>query len=259
MIDNLTEAWAWLSARWRVEDTVLTADNDQAWVIIAIVVVALLVTLNEKVWSKMRFSSTLIHECSHSLVAFLTGRRLHGLKVHDDSSGVAVSSGKSRGLGMILVTIAGYPGPGALALLLAWMLSAGYAGAALTVYHTILLFGLLLVRNPFGLLTALSTILITIGITIWNDPYAVSITVIALVVLYGVGGVRGSIALAKVHGAKWDGSRTKKDRLSLKDNAKTSDAHQAFRLTLIPTWIWVAAFFSFNVFALVLSVIWLLP
>lgn len=247
--------------RWQVEDVVLSADNDYTWLILVVAGLMLALSWSDTVWEKTKFSSTLIHEFSHSLVAALTGRRLHGLKVHDDSSGVATTSGKkNKGLGMLLTTIAGYPGPGLLALLLAWLLSIGYAGMALTIYHTILLFSLLLVRNAFGLLTALSTIIITIGITIWNDPYAVSITVIALVVLYGVGGIRGTISLIKVHGARWNGGVPKKERLSQKENAKTSDAHQASKLMMhvVPTWGWVAVFMIFNVAALVVSMALLL-
>lgn len=257
-METLQQWWQWIVERWQVEDVILEG-SEHTWLILVVTVVVFIAVWSDRVWDKTKFSATLIHEIGHSMNAFFTGRRLHGLKVHSDSSGVAVSSGKQRGIGMLFTVIAGYPAPSILALVLAYLLSIGYAGMALTFYHTLLLIGLFLVRNAFGLLTVLSTIIATLGITIWNNPYAVSLTVIVLIIVYGVGGIRGTMALAQVHGARWNKGLSKQQKKSEIENSKTSDASQAARLTMmvIPAWAWIAGFMIFNIAALGASM-WLL-
>ena len=44
-------------------------------------------------------SSTIVHEAGHAVAALLTGRRLAGIRLHSDSSGVTVSVGRPRGPG----------------------------------------------------------------------------------------------------------------------------------------------------------------
>lgn len=258
-METLKTWWHWLIERWNVEAVLFIGDTDYTWVILGSIALVFIAVWSDQVWEKVKFSSTLIHEIGHSVTALLTGRRLHGLKVHSDSSGVSVSSGRDKGVGMLLTVVAGYPAPSLLALFMSFLLSIDYAGMALTLYHTLLLFGLLSVRNAFGLWTVLTTILATIGITVWNNPYAVSITVLALIILYGVGGIRGTIALIKVHGARWNGAIPKQQRIEQQKSSKDSDASQAARLTLytVPTWIWIIGFLLFNVASFGLSV-WLL-
>ena len=50
------------------------------------------------------------------VVALLTGRRLAGIRLHSDSSGVTVSVGRPRGPGMVAMLAAGYPAPALLGL-----------------------------------------------------------------------------------------------------------------------------------------------
>ena len=73
--------------------------------------IALLVVLVTPVWRIARFAVTLAHEGAHALVAVLAGRRLSGIRVHSDTSGLTVSRGRPRGLGVVLTFAAGYPGP----------------------------------------------------------------------------------------------------------------------------------------------------
>ena len=58
-------------------------------------------------WSVTRHVVTLVHEAGHAIVALLTGRRLNGIRLHSDTSGLTVSSGKPRGPGMIATAAAG--------------------------------------------------------------------------------------------------------------------------------------------------------
>jgi len=74
---------------------------------------------------------TLVHEAGHAVVAVLTGRRLNGIRLHSDTSGLTVSSGKPRGAGMIATAAAGYLAPAALGLGSVLLVDAGHTPWAL--------------------------------------------------------------------------------------------------------------------------------
>lgn len=258
-LETVKDGWNWLLQRWQVEDTVLTADTDQTWWIIGIIF-AVFALMQTPLWAKvLKLNSTIIHEMGHSIVAKLTGRKLHGIKVHSDSSGVSVSAGKPHGIGMILTTIAGYPAPAIMALALAFFASLGYAGASLLVYNIILVFAFLLCRNVVGF-GSIITALITTGVISWfNDPDIVSWTVIFLVAFYGLSAIQDVWDLTRVHFGTWNGGIRKEQRKETREERKSSDAHQAFKLTLIiPTPVWILFFAIVNISCFVMSVFFLL-
>ena len=51
------------------------------------------------VWHFSRHVVTLVHEAGHAMVALLTGRRLNAVRLHSDTSGHTISSGRPRGPG----------------------------------------------------------------------------------------------------------------------------------------------------------------
>src|SRR5260370_693442 len=59
-----------------------------AWVIAATALVALAAVLNTGSWRLAGKVITIAHEGGHALVSVLSGRRLDGLRLHADSSGV---------------------------------------------------------------------------------------------------------------------------------------------------------------------------
>jgi len=65
-----------------------------AWVIGLTAVAALVVVLNTPVWRLAGKVITIAHEGGHALVSVLSGRRLDGIRLHSDSSGVTYSRGK---------------------------------------------------------------------------------------------------------------------------------------------------------------------
>ena len=96
-----------------------------------------------------------MHEAGHALVAVLVGRRLSGIRLHSDTSGLTVSRGKPRGPGMVAMLAAGYLAPALLGLLAAFLLGDG-RGVGLLWLLVLLLAGLLVwVRNGYGLLVVL--------------------------------------------------------------------------------------------------------
>ena len=120
-------------------------------------------------WSATRHLVTLVHEAGHAVVAVLTGRRLNGIRLHTDTSGLTVSSGKPRGAGMIATAAAGYLAPAALGLASVVLVERGLTPWALYAGLAVLALMLVYVRNWFGLVVvALSGA--AVGVLIWRAP-----------------------------------------------------------------------------------------
>src|SRR5690606_12584432 len=66
-------------------------------VIVIIAVVAALAVLIRPVWPVTRLLVTVTHEGAHGVAALLSGRRLHGIRLHSDTSGLTLSSGRPSG------------------------------------------------------------------------------------------------------------------------------------------------------------------
>ena len=77
---------------------------------------ALLLVAVRPVWRRTRHVVTIAHEGAHGLAAVLSGRRLAGIRLHSDTSGLTVSAGRPTGPGMVLTLLAGYTGPGLFGL-----------------------------------------------------------------------------------------------------------------------------------------------
>ena len=80
-------------------------------------------------WRYSRNLVTIAHEAAHGLAALACGRRLSGIRLHSDTSGLTLSRGRPSGLGMIVTALAGYVGPGLLGLGAAYLLHLGHAVA----------------------------------------------------------------------------------------------------------------------------------
>lgn len=75
-------------------DRVTGSQPDPAsWLVLATAAVALAAVLWRPVWQVARNAVTIAHEGGHGLVALLTGRRLDGIRLHSDTSGLTVSRG----------------------------------------------------------------------------------------------------------------------------------------------------------------------
>lgn len=93
-----------------------TQPHPSLWLVLVTGVIALAAVTPHRVWRVTRNAITIAHEGGHALVALLSGRRLDGIRLHSDTSGLTVSRGRPTGLGMVLTAAAGYPA----ASLLAW-------------------------------------------------------------------------------------------------------------------------------------------
>jgi len=213
------------------------------WLVGAMAAVALVLVLPGPLWRYTRNAVTIAHEGGHALVAVLMRRRLHGIRLHSDTSGLTVSSGKPHGPGMVLTAAAGYTAPSLLGLGGAWLLVAGHVTALLWAVIVLLLCVLLEVRNAYGVLTVLLTGALCLAVS-WLASAKVQSGFGYLAVWFLLlGGVRPVVEL---------------QTLRRRGRAPASDADQLGRLTRTPAILWVVLFFVVAVICLATGARWLL-
>ena len=71
-------------------------------VVLGAALLALAVVVYRPTWRWSRNVITIAHEGGHAVVALLSGRRLQGIRLHSDTSGLTVSAGRPTGPGMIM-------------------------------------------------------------------------------------------------------------------------------------------------------------
>jgi hypothetical protein len=206
--------------------------------------VALLVVLaGGRPWRLARNVVTIVHEAGHGLAAVLVGRRLQGIKLHSDTSGVTVSRGKPEGPGMAFTAMAGYLAPSVLGLLFASLLGADLVGTVLVLIALLLLGVLVMVRNAYGVFTVVASAIV-LALVAFVAPVEVQAPFSYLVTWFLLfGGVRPVVEL-----------QIKRRR----GQARDSDADQLGRLTAVPPVLWVLVFTVATVSCLIAGGLWLL-
>ena len=217
-----------------------------AWVIAATALVALAVVLNTGSWRLAGKVITIAHEGGHALVSVLSGRRLDGIRLHADSSGVTYSRGKRTGPGLVLTAAAGYVMPSLLGAGAAWLLTARHLTAMLWLALVLLAATFLAVRNLFGAMA----VLVTAGGVLAVSYYATAAVQAGFAYLAAwfllFGGVRPVIELARGSSGRRRWTRG-------------SDADQLARLTGTPVGLWVTLFVLVSVAALAIGARLLVP
>lgn len=207
-------------------------------------VAALVLTWSPLGYRWVRHLVTLVHEAGHAAVAALVGRRLTGIRLHRDTSGVTESRGRPRGPGMVATVLAGYPAPAFVGLAGAIALGAGYAAALLWGLVLTCAAVLLLVRNLYGLWVV---VVVGVGVAVlsWTAPAPVlSGTAYLLVWALLLAAPRSVVELHRGRG----------DR-----GGRGSDPAQLRRLTGLPAGVWTAVFWLVTAGALVLGARELVP
>nr|BFE67832.1 hypothetical protein GCM10020092_011330 [Actinoplanes digitatis] len=83
-IDSVSELW----------DSLFGAQPDPPGLLVLVTaVVALVVVSVRPLWRVARNAITIAHEGGHALVALLTGRKLRGIRLEFDTSGLTLSAG----------------------------------------------------------------------------------------------------------------------------------------------------------------------
>lgn len=232
--DVLREVWQGVTSVQPLPDPTLVALTG----VVAAGLVALPAT-----WPLVRLAVTTVHEAGHAAVAVLVGRRLQGIRLHSDSSGVTVTRGRPRGPGMVATLAAGYLAPAGVGVLAALLLAAGRSVGLL--WAGVLLVALLLVhvRNAYGL----ALLLFAGGLAVWVSwslpPPTQSLVAHLLAWLFLLGAPRPVLELIA-------------DR---RRRRPASDAHQLARLTRVPALAWMVVFLLANLTGLAIGVVTLLP
>jgi len=214
-----------------------------AGVVLGTAAAALILVLAPGLWPAARHVVTVAHEAGHALVALLAGRRLSGIRLHSDTSGLTVSRGRARGPGMVLTLLAGHSGPALLGLGAAALLAQGRALAVLWALIVLLAAMLLSIRNLFGLWVVLLFGAAVAAVTRWADPVAQSAAAYTLTWFWLLAGPRTVLELAR----------------SRRRSSGTSDADQLAALTRVPALIWVALLLAITLAAAAGGVALLLP
>jgi hypothetical protein len=204
---------------------------------------AAVVVLAPVLWRPARNVVTIAHEGAHGLAALATGRRLSGIRLHSDTSGLTVSAGRPTGAGMVLTCAAGYLGPGLFGLGAAALLAAGHAVGLLWALLALLALLLVQIRNWFGLWSVLATAAVVLAVTEWLPPDGQA--------AFAAAGTWFLLLAAPKTVVELQRSRRRRA-------APESDADQLARLTRLPAVLWVGVFLLLDLAALLLGGWWLL-
>lgn len=196
-------------------------------VVVLTAVVALALVLVPGAWVRTRHLVTIAHEGAHGVAALLSGRRLAGIRLHSDTSGLTVSKGRSSGPGMVATAAAGYLGPALTGLGAAALLAHGYAVGVLWTLLVLLALLMLQIRNFFGLWSVLVAGTALFAVTWWAAAE------VQLLVAYVVTWFLLLAAPRPV--VELQGERRR-------GRGRSSDADLLARLTRVPGLVWVGVF-----------------
>ena len=205
---------------------------------------ALLLVMWPTTWRVVRMLVTITHEGAHGVGALLTGRRLHGIRLNSDTSGLTVSSGRPAGPGMVVTLAAGYLGPAIVGLGAAALLLHGYALGVLWAFVVLLALLLVQIRNLHGFAVVVGCAVLLVGMSWFLSASAVSAIAYLVTWLLLIAAPKPVIEL---------GRQRRRRRVG------DSDPDQLARLTRIPVAGWLSFFLVANLAGLVLAVCWLLP
>jgi hypothetical protein len=228
-IDGVTDLW----------DKLLGAQPDPpALLVLVTALVALVAVAFRPLWRIARNAITIAHEGGHALVALLTGRKLRGIRLEFDTSGLTLSAGRPTGPGMMLTLLAGYLAPSLIGLAGAWILGGNRITLLLWAAVVLLLLMLINIRNVFGALSVVITGVIVFAVSWYASPQVQAAFAYAGVWFLLIGGVRPVGEL---------------QRLRSRGRMPESDADQLAYITHVPAIFWVGFFGLVNLAALVIG------
>ncbi|MFT0848032.1 M50 family metallopeptidase [Actinomycetaceae bacterium L2_0104] len=219
---NWSDAWSALLSHLRASFGA-QAVAEQSWMVWA-VLAAVLVLVATPVWTHVRQIVTVVHELGHAVVGILCGRKFTGFVINRDMSGHTVTSGRPRGPGIVLTTLAGYPMPSIVGAAMVAAAMAGRAQLVLLIAMVLIVVALIRSRSLYTVL-ALLALLVAGGLLWWSENFTLAaLVVLAVGVLLLIGGWRqfGSV---------------------LRRGGNNDDPRALASLTILPTWMWNAIIF----------------
>ena len=214
---------------------------------IAIALVALAamgLVLVPALWPFTRMLVTITHEGGHAIAALATGRRLRGIRLHSDTSGVTLSSGRPRGPGMVVMLLAGYLAPAVVGLGAVVLLVAGYSLGLLWLFVFLLALMLLQIRNFYGFAVIVGCSALLVAVSWYASATLQSTLAYLLTWILLIAAPKPVIELIAERRRR---------------RAPQSDADQLSRLTRLPAMVWALAFLVVNLAGLAVGAAVLLP
>jgi hypothetical protein len=229
VIHGVTDLW----------DKLLGAQPDPPGLLVLLTALAgLLAVAFRPVWRVARNAVTIAHEGGHALIALLTGRRLRGIRLEFDTSGLTLSAGRPTGPGMMFTLLGGYIAPSLVGVLGAWLLGGNRITLLLWLTVVLLLLMLINIRNLFGVLSLLITGAIVVVVSWYASAQVQAVFAYAGVWFLLFGGVRPVFELQSLRG---------------RGRMPESDADQLAHVTHVPALFWVTVFLVVDVAALVVG------
>jgi hypothetical protein len=210
--------------------------------VVATGLVALVLVLVPVAWRTSRHVVTIAHEGAHGVAALLSGRRLSGIRLHSDTSGLTVSRGRNTGPGMVATAFAGYVGPALLGLGAAYLLHRQHALAVLWLAVLLLALLLLQIRNFYGLYAVLAAGVAVFAVSWWGSEEVQSLAAYTGAWFLLLAAPRPVLELQQ--------SRRR-------GRARDSDADTLARLTRVPGLVWVLVFLVVTLACLAVGGRWL--
>jgi hypothetical protein len=228
-IAGLTDLW----------DRLFSAQPDPPALLVLLTgLLALVAVATRRSWRIARNAITIAHEGGHALAALLTGRKLHGIRLHSDTSGLTLSAGRSTGPGMAFTLLAGYIAPSLIGLVGAWLLGGNRITLLLWVTVALLLAMLVMIRNIFGIVSIVVTTAVVFGVSWFAPPNVQAAFAYTGVWFLLLGGVRPVGELQS---------------LRRRGRMPRSDADQLAWVTRVPGLIWVGVFAVITLLALMVG------
>ena len=213
-------------------------------VVVLAAVIAGALVLPRVIWPYTRMLVTITHEGAHGVAALLTGRRLQGIRLHSNTSGLTVSSGRPSGPGMVTMLLAGYLGPAVVGLGAVGLLIAGHSLGLLWLFVILLALLLVQIRNFYGFVLVIGCAVVLILVS-WYLPATMQ---------SGLAYVLTWTLLLAAPKPVLELIRQRRVR-----QAAHSDADQLAGLTRVPGTVWAYGFLAVNCGGLVLGSVLLLP
>ena len=201
--------------------------DPSSWLVLATGVAAALAVVVDGVWRWARGVVTIAHEAGHAVAALVTGRRLTGIRLHSDTSGLTLSVGRPRGFGMIVTAAAGYVSPSLVGLAGVALLTVDRVTVMLWAAAAVLVAMLVMVRNLYGALSLVVTGGAVVGISLYAPEDVQAAFAYGMTWFLLLGAVR-PVAELRAQRRYQPGAPTDADILA--------------RLTRVPGAVWVALF-----------------
>src|SRR4051812_34602734 len=123
-------------------------------------------------------------------MALLTGRRLRGIRLEFDTSGLTLSAGRPTGPGMVFTLLGGYIAPSLVGVLGAWLLGGNRITLLLWLAVLLLLLMLINIRNVFGAVSLIVTGAVVLAVSWYASASVQAAFAYAGVWFLLIGGVR---------------------------------------------------------------------